>query len=1093
MKFLQRLGAVLNVKPGEGKLVLLFFLHAFFVGTVLTFTRTGSYTLFLEKFDAKILPFVYMIVALAGTTITGGYLRLEKHLSLNRSTLCYLSFIFAGLTFFRLTLFFTDSKWFTFLLPVWNELLLCLINIESGVLAARIFTVRQSKRLLGLVDSGQFAAEITVGSLMGVLVRLIGTPNLLFMAAMGAGCAMVLAMYLFSLFYNQTPSREVHKEAIKEKDSRESRIRSAEMIKKRYILFIFVFYILFIFSHYFVDNAFYEQVSVQFRDDKEVAAFLGQFYALYGFLSLVLLTFCSGMVLSRFGLRTGMLILPVGITTGAIAVVLADLLHAPLALIFWFTAMTRMIKMVLNSSFNRPSRTILFQVLPVEQRSWTQTTLYGMADPLFSGITGGVLLILMNYFFFGTVQLFRLLLLILSVWIGVAILTHREYLAALIRTINKRQAKKISFNLKESSTISVIKKGLNSSYPAEVIYCLNVLQEMEYEGLEAILIGLLDHPDDGIRREALQRIEQLRMLPALDAIRRRFEIEKSSQVRGEALRTLASLSETEIVEEIAPYLEDADPKVRMGAMVGLLRSGGIEGVLTAGEALIALVNSPHCAERKFAARVFGEIAIPGFYRPLLKLIRDEDPEVCKAALEASGKLKNPRLFLPVSETLKIPKLRSAAISALVAMGERILPDMETLFNKEGEVRVRIIDAIGKIQGERAVAALEKRMDFPDEEIRHAVLNALCACGYQTVEKNGIRRRIEAEVAEATRTLACLADLDGDASMSVLKRALIQKVERNRERVLLLLSFIYPPQSILRAKSHLVEKTVEQRAYALEVIENTVSNDLRDLVFPLIETSDPKECLKLLDSWFPQQRKTQEEHLWEMASGNQNWITPWIRCCALYIAGRLPMRKYDDLVVSALSSPHPLVRETAVWALGRMNSGNLQGRLRNFLRDDSERVSKMARCILNQQGGKLVLSTIEKIIILKTVNIFSEIPDDELAELASRIQEVEVAAGDSIIKAGELGTSMYIVVNGKVRVHVGNREVTVLGERAVFGELAALDPEPRSASITALEDTLLFSVDQDTLYELMAEQVKMARGIIRVLCQRLRSAVQSRSV
>ncbi|EIJ44154.1 cyclic nucleotide-binding protein [Beggiatoa alba B18LD] len=134
----------------------------------------------------------------------------------------------------------------------------------------------------------------------------------------------------------------------------------------------------------------------------------------------------------------------------------------------------------------------------------------------------------------------------------------------------------------------------------------------------------------------------------------------------------------------------------------------------------------------------------------------------------------------------------------------------------------------------------------------------------------------------------------------------------------------------------------------------------------------------------------------------------------------------------------------------------------------------------------MLLTLEKVIILKTVNIFSEIPEEYLVELASSVEQIRVKAGEIIFKKGDLGSSMYIIVVGKVRIHDGDKEIAVLGDREVFGELAALDPEPRSAAVTAIEDTTLFRVNESMLYELITERTEVARGIIRVLCQRLRT-------
>ena len=131
-------------------------------------------------------------------------------------------------------------------------------------------------------------------------------------------------------------------------------------------------------------------------------------------------------------------------------------------------------------------------------------------------------------------------------------------------------------------------------------------------------------------------------------------------------------------------------------------------------------------------------------------------------------------------------------------------------------------------------------------------------------------------------------------------------------------------------------------------------------------------------------------------------------------------------------------------------------------------------------------TIERVLLLKSMEVFSEVPEEGLLELAAALEEIEVQVGERIIEKGEIGSSMYIVVDGRVRVHDGEQELRVLGSREIFGELAALDPEPRSASVTAIEDTSLFRLDEQALYEMMAENQTIARGVIQILCRRLRT-------
>lgn len=129
----------------------------------------------------------------------------------------------------------------------------------------------------------------------------------------------------------------------------------------------------------------------------------------------------------------------------------------------------------------------------------------------------------------------------------------------------------------------------------------------------------------------------------------------------------------------------------------------------------------------------------------------------------------------------------------------------------------------------------------------------------------------------------------------------------------------------------------------------------------------------------------------------------------------------------------------------------------------------------------MLLTIEKVLILKSVKVFSSVPEAQLVDLATIVESVEYDAGELIVQQGDLGNSMYIVANGKVRVFEGDKELGILGSRAVFGELAALDPEPRAASVEAVEDCTLLRLDGESLYDLMSGNKEVTRGIVHVLC------------
>lgn len=134
----------------------------------------------------------------------------------------------------------------------------------------------------------------------------------------------------------------------------------------------------------------------------------------------------------------------------------------------------------------------------------------------------------------------------------------------------------------------------------------------------------------------------------------------------------------------------------------------------------------------------------------------------------------------------------------------------------------------------------------------------------------------------------------------------------------------------------------------------------------------------------------------------------------------------------------------------------------------------------------MLLTIEKVLILKSVDMFSGIPEETLAEVSLILEELTYSPGETVVVEGEIGRSMYIIIDGLVKVHRGESELARIGERAVFGELAALSPEPRTATVTAVEETRVFRIDYETLHELMAEHASLVSGIIQVLCGRVAS-------
>jgi CRP/FNR family transcriptional regulator, cyclic AMP receptor protein len=134
----------------------------------------------------------------------------------------------------------------------------------------------------------------------------------------------------------------------------------------------------------------------------------------------------------------------------------------------------------------------------------------------------------------------------------------------------------------------------------------------------------------------------------------------------------------------------------------------------------------------------------------------------------------------------------------------------------------------------------------------------------------------------------------------------------------------------------------------------------------------------------------------------------------------------------------------------------------------------------------VLLTIERVILLKRVSLFERTPDRVLAGLARTLVEEEFAAGTDLIVEGAVEDWLFVLIDGSVRVTRSDRVVD-LEAGQVVGELAVLEPEPRTATVTALTDVHAFRVRKVDFDEALRTRPEIAAGVIGELVRRLREA------
>ncbi|MFN8444102.1 MAG: Npt1/Npt2 family nucleotide transporter [Caldilineaceae bacterium] len=1100
---LTNLRSMIDVRAQEVPLVGLVLLYALCATTTDILISTTAYALFLDTFDAQRLPYIYVGVSLGSVLISSFYLQLSQRYSLAQLLFGKHLLLVLILVSYRALLSVSTARWLIFCLPIVHGVINVLLYMAFWNLVGRLFNLQQGKRLFGLFGAGQQIACLGVGILIPSLVLWLGAINLLLVAA----CASGGALLFLTLLTRKAANLHIveHDEPVA---NGETATPNQSILRDSYIQLIFGMVFLFTLGSYFVDNIFYNRLEDYYPNEDQMASFLGLFNGLIGGLSLLSQFFVANRLLNQFGVRAVVILTPLLLLISTLLFALLGGLWGLIPLHFWLAVNMNLLLQVMNDTDNTAAN-LLYQPLPTTLRTRTQTIVDGIVSPGAVGITGVVLLVLTSLLHFDALQLSYVLLPILLLWAAAGRLLGRSYGVRVQQALRQRTIQGKQEIQLDRSGLEIVHQALANPHPGAVLYALDMLGANNRDELAQALPRLLNHASTDVRLEALTRMERLGENATLPAIYHCWQHDPEPVVRNAALQSLATLGGADTIDQLYDFLNAADSQVRRSVMIGFLRSGELEAILAAGEQLTRLISSPIPAERILAAQILGESGVAGFYRPLLAMVADAQPQVQRAALQSARKVHHPKLWPSLIAALAQPQTRAAARTALMAAGETILPTLHVLlahpasseatqprFNDQ--VRSELVRICGRIVGAhlgsplyraKSITLLLTNLEFPDLHVRTRALQALSYAGYQAdaTIRPTLEAQIQGEFAFAAWAVAGLVDLDGIPAAELLRNALSESLRQQRMRFYWWFTLLYQGTSLSKVRDAfgLVQGSrrqpaAEQRAYLFEAIDLLLAKNFSKHLLPLLDELTPTQQLSRLATIFPQPTLSPQQRLAVIVCENAPWISAWLRAVALYTVPTVGLPEelaaVEQEAQSLTASPEELLSSTASWLLKRLPC---QPDTEN--KTDPEENTNLTHC-----GETTMLLTIEKVIILRTVDIFAGTPDEVLVEVAALLKEIDAPPGTTIFAQGDQGDSMYIIVEGEVEARNGDHVFTHMGEREVFGEMALLDGEPRTATIRTTQATHLLRLDQEPFYELMEDRLEIVRGIIHVLLQRLRA-------
>lgn len=1042
------LGSTLEIEQRETNKVILFTLQSFFIGVFISTFEIGSTSLFLEYFSQSDLPKAFIISGLAGVVITTIFTSLQRSIKFKNLSLINLLSISILTILLRYSFSFTDDPMLIYIVFILMGPLKVIAFLGFWGMASRVFSLRQGKRLFGLIDSGQVFGAILIGFSTVLIMRFLpNTKDLLIISSVS-----ILITLLLQFLVNKRYSGEIQ-DHLKDEDESEVTEKSYKFIKSSYIQYMVFFVVLSTIAVFFIYNSFLTVTKDQFPEPRDLTNFLGFFISMVMIFSFLFKTFLYSRLIQMYGLKVVLIILPIlllVITLSASAVGtlfgFTQSTSVNFTLFFILIALSQLFSISLKNSLEVPAFKILYQPLPKKIRYDVQARIDGIVNESSAVLAGLILLGLSMLEFIELIHFSYSLIIIISIWIYITVKLYNYYKNTLKESL-LRGTKTAANQQGEARIRAMIKDEIKSQSSGKIIRSMQLTANYEPNLFELFISDLIKGDNDELKAYALQKVVDYNLLSLRTGIK---EIIKSSN--NPALKKQA--------EDAMISLEDTDKRV------------------SEGDILYSLVNSREFEDRVFAAKILGEITYDDQLALLTELIKDHHPKVKKAAIAAVAKLNLPELWPKLVESLNNNNCVQAATSAIISIGDRILPTLEQSFYKSGysaETMLQIIRIYGIIGGKNAEEYLLKKINYPDGRIVKQSLLSLRNCNYKAApdKRGNIHQTIETTISNILWNLVALEKLREDESSQHLTEALKQEVKENYQFLFLLLSLAYEPQSIKYVQENIESGTVEGIGYAIELLDIFVAEEIKPKLFPILEDNSLNDKIRQLEPYFPIADYTKEGLIRQIVNRNYNYTNRWTKACAIMASLQLGKPEISDDLIAILFNEDILLRQSAAWVIYNIDEETYH-ECTNRISEKNKRNLDEALAMKAEHAQPLLY---DLTIAISKSNGFAEVNKSVICKMADHLKISKSLENNIILDSTDLEHfNLYYLWEGSLSEKHNETLEVYIEKGQVFGPVIWNVKPGASVKVMAEKNSIYFVLKEDILFDLMNQHNSLAHSI-----------------
>ncbi|MBS1608443.1 MAG: MFS transporter [Bacteroidetes bacterium] len=838
----QKLLSILNIRQTESRYVFDLLPVQFFIGISTSFINIIAFAFFIHEYSITQLPYGYLTVAICLILVNVFYQKLEHKyppLVLLKHIITFSALIIVLLW---VGLRFINEHVFTFLLFVWSVIFYMISGYAFWGLVSLLFNVRESKRVFSIVGSGDIPAKLIGYLSASLLMPLIGTNNLIWLAFASLIVGLVL---LNRVIHKRNWERIVDHSHVHDHHidtSLKERNHFTFFFENPLILTISLLSLISYNVFNLIDFTFLSQVKLKYDTVQSLAAFVSILLGLGRLIALAMKLILTSRAIERLGIITCLFITPITLIAFCLVFLLG--IHQTEQYVYVFGLMA-LITEVLRSTIQEPVFFILFQPLKESLRLKGHIISKGyMLAP--SLIIVGLSLII---FYKTGIQLtipltFKIIVLNLILWGIIIYFIRSAYLKTLHSSIRKGLFSSEDVHIHDQQTADILINKIRSGKENEIIFALNLLENASHPSFETLLKEQLQSPFPDVRSFVLDRMDALKWLNP-QILQETMDKETDADVKQKILSLLCSYDDRFLTKASAS-LHSYEGEMKKTLITALLNQPEFTYLLTAGNELNQLINSAETKDKLIAIEIIGELKNTRFTNGLRQLLNDGDLIVKRNAIITVCKLKLKELVPDITELFDHPIERYIAMQGFIQYGDDFFTDNTGHIEKTSGHEDLYVKIAAKIKGPNSTAYLLSKLEEPIPE-KIKLVHALWAKGFSADTKEETEKLhdvLDKHLAASLEKIKYFHALPETKDYSLMKKSVESEISSDLGIALKLCAILYNRNEVNRTLELIDTGQQSRMINAMEVLEMALPKRImRDVNHLFDFLLDPTHKLK----------------------------------------------------------------------------------------------------------------------------------------------------------------------------------------------------------------------------------------------------------